>query len=162
MLITVLKCHSDCSTCTGPLATDCVVCSDNKKVVVNGTCTCNTASNFFYVSGSSCNTGCAGGYTDYVKAICVYPTTTNCTAPYIYGGPDGNCTETCPTNYYATDIWKICVNNCGQSGLAQYKYDAAQRTCETNCPNGFISYAPAATASWYCVKKCPANFYLML
>jgi NAD-dependent dihydropyrimidine dehydrogenase PreA subunit len=54
------------------------------------------------------------------------------------------------------------VTDCGQTGLSQHKYDAAQRTCETACPNGFIAYEPSTTANWYCVKKCPANYYLML
>jgi len=129
MVITVLKCDAACLTCTGPLSTDCIVCTDTKKIVVNGTCTCNTTAGYFYLSGSSCNTGCAGGYTDFVTTKCVFPPTTNCTPPYRYGGPDGNCTQTCPfygdITYYGTNIWMKCVSDCGQSGLAQYKYTAA-------------------------------------
>lgn len=31
IVVTALACHSACSTCTGPLATDCIVCSDSTR-----------------------------------------------------------------------------------------------------------------------------------
>ncbi len=31
IVVTALSCHSACSTCTGPLATDCIVCSDSTR-----------------------------------------------------------------------------------------------------------------------------------
>lgn len=47
IVVTVLACHSVCATCTGPLQTDCLTCSDTTRRVVNNTCTCNTASGYY-------------------------------------------------------------------------------------------------------------------
>ena len=47
IVVTTLACHSQCSSCTGPLATDCTVCTDTTRRFVNGSCLCNTASNYF-------------------------------------------------------------------------------------------------------------------
>lgn len=100
-VFTVLKCHTACSTCSGPSSDQCTSCSDPAKILLNGTCVCNTNANYFYTLGapltSSCQSGCptcfytTGNnsnwcyYRDYVKRACVNPPTNNCSAPYPYG-----------------------------------------------------------------------------
>lgn len=51
-MFSILRCHSDCSTCSGPLATQCLTCQDSAKTIVNSTCVCNTAANYFYIANS--------------------------------------------------------------------------------------------------------------
>lgn len=120
-LFTVLKCHSDCGTCTGPNSTQCKTCSTNTKVAVNGSCVCDTSNNYFYAYGDSgsdaCRVGCpdctytAGSastgcyYKDYVTRTCVNPPTHNCSAPYPYASPyelsnnHGSCVHNCSSLY---------------------------------------------------------------
>ena len=43
--VSILKCHTECLTCTGPLATDCIIFWDSTKTVVNLTFHCNTTAN---------------------------------------------------------------------------------------------------------------------
>ncbi len=47
LVVTVLACNSVCATCTGPLSTDCLTCTDVTRKVVNSTCICNTASGYY-------------------------------------------------------------------------------------------------------------------
>ena len=65
VVITGLKCHSDCATCTGPNNTDCLTCSSSTKALYNGLCQCKNASNYWYQPGT---TNCGGGCpTNYYK-----------------------------------------------------------------------------------------------
>lgn len=122
-LLTVLRCDSSCATCTGPDASQCKTCSDSAKIVVNGTCVCDSSRNYFYTLGnaisSNCQVGCpacnysSGSnsnwcyYRDSIKRACVNPPTNNCTAPYSYGEPYdiynwyGTCVQNCSSEYYA-------------------------------------------------------------
>ena len=162
MIITGLKCHSDCSRCTGPLQTDCITCADSKETLVNGTCQCKISSNYYKWPDGSCTSGCPSNYyRDEATVSCVNPPTNNCSAPKRFGykasgSTYGDCMETCPTNYYASMTDMLCTTNCGTHG--QYKYDGASRTCEDVCPNGFI----ADPSTNKCVQKCPTNYYLKL
>jgi len=119
MVVSVLTCHSACLTCKGPLSTDCLTCTDTTRVVVNSTCTCNTAANY-YEQGTICTLTCNGGfYRDSATAKCVIPT--SCTAPKRFADPSsGNCVQNCPsvstTYYYAHNASKTCVTNCGALG----------------------------------------------
>lgn len=100
-VFSILKCHTSCATCTGPLLTDCKTCADSQKEVINGTCLCRTSSNFYYTYGAVSTAGCNGGcptctysagnpstgcyYRDTVRRMCVNPPTVTCSAPYLYG-----------------------------------------------------------------------------
>jgi hypothetical protein len=161
LVVTVLACHSACATCNGPLATDCLTCSDTTRRVVNKTCTCNTASNWYDQSGSCTNTCNSGYYKDTITAKCVVPT--SCTAPKRFADPStGFCVQDCPATYYAQNSNKICTTDCGAYG--EFKYNGAtSRSCEDTCPTNFAAYAPATpTSAWECKAKCPAGWYLKL
>lgn len=112
IIVTTLACHPQCSRCKGPLATDCLVCSDVNRIFVNKSCLCNTATGY-YEQGTVCQTSCTSGYyRDPMTAKCVIPT--SCTAPFRFADPTtGNCVSDCPTSYYAQNSTKICVTNCG-------------------------------------------------
>ena len=64
MLITGLKCHSDCATCTGPLDSDCITCSSSgSRTLVNGTCQCKISSSYYYQPGTqNCGVNCPANY----------------------------------------------------------------------------------------------------
>ena len=116
-MVTVLACHSVCATCTGPLQTDCLTCTDSTRRVVNNTCTCNTGLGYYEQSGSCTLTCNPGYYKDTITAKCVFPT--SCTAPNRFGDPTtGFCVQNCPLvgaiPYYAQDSSKLCVTNCGE------------------------------------------------
>jgi proprotein convertase subtilisin/kexin type 5 len=115
MVITTLKCDATCYTCTGPASTDCTVCSDSTRTLVNGVCTCDT-SRGYHSQGGTCTQTCNGGYYgDTPSANCVLPV--NCTAPYRFADPTtGLCVQNCPTNYYGEINNKICTTNCGTYG----------------------------------------------
>ena len=135
IIVTALKCDSACTTCKGPLATDCIACAVANRVVVNKTCTCNTAT-FHYDQSGLCTTTCnAGSYKDTITAKCVVPL--SCTPPKRFADPStGFCVQDCPANRYAQSSSQICVTNCvcatscGAAAYNEYKYDgAASRSC---------------------------------
>lgn len=100
-VFTILKCHSACSTYSGPNSNQCTSCSDPAEILLNGTCVCNTNANYFYTLGSPLTSACQSGfptcfytagdnsnwcyYRDYVRRACVNPPTNNFSAPYPYG-----------------------------------------------------------------------------
>ena len=47
IIVTTLACHSQCSRCKGPLATDCLVCNDTNRRFVNNSCLCNTTNGYY-------------------------------------------------------------------------------------------------------------------
>ena len=96
VVITGLPCHSDCSTCTGPEATDCLTCSSGSKSLKDGICQCASGSNYWIPPGTTnCGGGCPSGYyKDSETVSCVAPpsNTANCTAPDRFGDPStGTC-----------------------------------------------------------------------
>lgn len=184
-LFTVLKCHLDCSSCTGSSNTQCITCSDSKKKMVNGSCVCNTALNYFYQVGSTttCNSfqGCPPCYSsidaslcyyrDYVTATCVNPPSVNCTAPFIFGSnfaltnTYGTCVQNCGTNMYAIPSLMKCISNCGSYGFGYQgatNFGTSMWTCVKSCPSGLMGDATTNM----CVKRCPTingtYYYLQL
>jgi hypothetical protein len=160
VIVTVLTCHAACATCKGPLVTDCITCADTTRVVVNNTCTCNTAA-FFYDQDGTCKnvsnaaTQCNSGYyRDTISAKCVLPL--SCTPPKRFADPSTKyCVQDCSSGRYAQSSSQICVTscvcttNCGASAYSEYKYNgAASRSCEDVCPTNFIAYGPPTTSLW--------------
>lgn len=170
---TVLACHSDCSTCSGPGSNQCNSCSDSMKRVVNGSCICNVNSNYYYVNGSTttCQTGCAYCnsstnpnscfYRDTLTARCAYPPLQNCSAPYLYGDNYqinnyyGTCVQNCGNNMYAIPSLMKCTSACSTFGLYNYKgavvLGTSMWTCVSSCPSGLM--LDLTTSS--CVNQCP-------
>ena len=136
IIVTALSCNGACATCKGPLSTDCITCAaGSNRIVVNNTCTCNTATTYYEQSGSCTATCNAGYYKDTITAKCVLPTT--CTPPKRFADPStGFCVQDCPANRYAQSTSQICVTNCvcttscGATAYSEYKYNgAASRSC---------------------------------
>jgi hypothetical protein len=100
-VFTVLRCHTDCSRCTGPADSQCTICSNSTKKLVNGSCVCNSAANYFVTVGNAatCDVGCPACtysyttnstscyYRDYTTNTCVNPPLKNCSSPFTYGYP---------------------------------------------------------------------------
>jgi hypothetical protein len=172
-LFTVLSCHPDCSSCTGPASNQCTGCSNNQKTVKNGSCICDVSRNFYYLPGSTttCQLGCNACnsstnpsscyYRDSITATCVNPPTVNCSAPYIYGDNYnivnyyGTCVQSCGSGYYAIPSLMKCTTTCSNFGLFSYKgatgFGTAMWTCVSACPSGLI--LDLTTVS--CVTVCP-------
>lgn len=181
-IFSVLRCHADCYTCTGPAANQCTSCWDGAKVVKNGSCVCDSANNYFYVVGSTttCTTGCPACYStsgasstscyyrDYLTSTCVNPPTVNCSAPNVYGYPFeisnsyGSCVQNCSSGYYAVPSLMKCTADCTQFSLYYYSggsaLGATMRSCLSACPSGTIANP---YTSW-CVSRCPTSYYYKL
>jgi hypothetical protein len=133
------NCHSDCSACSGPLATDCSTCLDtNKKMyqTTTGPCLCKYENGYYaYPTGNStyycvnrCPNFLATGqyYGDNVTKNCVL------SCPAVTGAPQWGLT-------FASDEYGRCVQTCnptitlGGSTVAQY-YDKTNKKCVTICP----------------------------
>ena len=71
MLVTILKCHPNCKTCTGPLETQCTACNDLKRELKDGACKCNITAGY-YEQNTNCQTNCnTNYYKDKITAKCV-------------------------------------------------------------------------------------------
>ena len=165
ILVTALKCHADCTYCSGPTASECLSCATAGYVAVNGTCKCDTSNGYYAWSTDSgnCHLGCPlndGWFTDGPTRACVKPpTTSNCSAPLRFGNAlspatYGACTDVCPGSLYISQLIMKCTSDCG--ALGQYKYDGAVKSCETVCPGGLFR----DPSTFKCVQKCPSNWYL--
>jgi len=160
-IFSVLKCHSDCSTCSGPSATECLKCTNNHKIIKNGSCVCDSANNYFWSIGSTsaCMVGCPicnsiyGNestncyYKDYDRNKCVNPPLTNCSYPNIYGTPFelsnayGSCAQSCPDGYFVITSLAKCTIDCSQFELFFYSeviFNSTIRTCVSQCPNNLF------------------------
>ena len=116
-------CHFGCATCTGPLLTNCSVCSDynNSGTIVSyykilGATTCDTLCplNQFINSllpnmCAFCDSGCIS--CSITSTNC---TTTQCSSGYYYLNSNTSCVKTCPNNFYPNNlgICTKCVDGC--------------------------------------------------
>ena len=137
--ITVLKCHSKCSRCTGPSENDCLSCSTTGYIAINKTCVCDISLNYYKQNATGlCDVGCpagAGWFRDNATRSCVKPIAINCTAPNRFGNSMattgyGTCVSACPAGYYASTKIMKCTTDCWADGPNQYKFSSgAERTC---------------------------------
>jgi len=177
----VLKCHTDCATCSGPSAFECLSCSNNQKIIKNGSCICDSANNYFWSIGSnsSCMLGCPlctsilgtssinCYYSDYNTNRCVNPPISNCSAPNLFGNSSelsnsfGNCVQNCSTGYFSVTYLSKCTSDCPQFNLLYYSgipVNSTMGTCVSACPNNLI----IDPSTHWCVSICPKNYYLQL
>jgi len=168
---TVLKCHPECASCTGPNPDQCTSCTNVNKTLINNKCICDVTRGFYFVVGSNvtCQTGCPYCnsstnyndcyYTDRVTATCVNPPSVNCSAPAIYADNDqinnyfGTCVEKCGVGKFAVQSNMKCTSNCSTFGLYNYRGGIDMWTCMPRCPSGLI--ADPTTSS--CVSVCPST-----
>jgi proprotein convertase subtilisin/kexin type 5 len=158
-------CHYGCATCTGPLLTNCTVCSDYNN---SGT----IVTYYKIVAATTCDVSCPGGQFINSKApnSCAYCdnsciscsiSSSNCTinacaSGYYYLPSTSNCLSTCPNNYYAnnsTGICTVCSAGC------QLCYGGSLTTC-TQCQitASNVSYFKIIDINT-CTTVCPPGQY---
>lgn len=120
MIIIAQKCASNCSTCSGYLATECLTCTDGNRLatlVTVGTCQC--AGNY---------------YQEPYAGTCANPCPS---VPIKYYGDNTtrNCVASCPTGFAYDDLMR-CWLDCPQTSILSLKLlfrDYTNKKCVANC-----------------------------
>lgn len=172
-----MKCDSTCATCSGPLASDCLTCSNVGEIVFNGTCdhvagdctssptppgscVCDTsAGQDYFLSGGVCTKTCASpNFRDKASRACV----SSCPAPLVFGDTSNTsryCVITCPTGYYKDYATMTCLSTCYLTGIANslnyFKFNGSDPACFQICPSGTV----ADEFLGACVPKCTAGYF---
>jgi hypothetical protein len=153
LLLHVMVCDPSCSACSGPTSADCVSCPAN-QAVSSGVCVCNTASNYYNLSGT-CTTNCGSLYRNPSTFSCV----STCSWPYAFGYNNSGtfeCRISCPPSYYQNYSNSLCVSSCFQPGVSiasnYYMFDGSNRICSNTCPTGTFGDPQSGS----CVATCPA------
>ncbi len=135
------KCSPACQTCSGPLETNCLSCSQAH-----------------FLNNASCVTSCpTGTFANEGKCVecmeqctqCSSSTSCEVCANNHFFHPDIKaCVQHCPTSYFADNSshqCKKCPSNCSQ---------CLGSDC-TSCQEGYYYYAPNRA----CVQQCPDGYY---
>jgi len=145
----VLVCHSSCSSCSGPLISNCLTCPVN-QMIVNNVCVCNSTAGYFNLSGV-CTTNCGSLYQNALLYTCV----SSCSFPnsFIYNSLE--CMVSCPSGYkYYPN--HTCLNSCYDNTISPitsnyFNFDGKDKMCYNVCPTG----TSGDPTTGNCVEACP-------
>jgi hypothetical protein len=149
MIMNLLKCHTSCTTCSGPLISNCLSCPTNQKVV-NSYCVCDSGLGYYNLSGL-----CTQNCTTLYKNALLYSCVSSCAFPNSFIYNNLQCLDSCPIGYKYYPNY-TCLTTCYDSTIVSitsryFNFDGKDKTCYNTCPTG----TSGDPTTGNCVKECP-------